>query len=149
MSFQQSAERSYSTRKELLRLGETHLSDLRALFGDRPDAPDAFTPSQLKSGVFYGIYDRQDLVAVAGTHVRSARFKLAAIGNVFTHPEYRGQGFASATTAAVVQDLMADGIETIILNVAQSNTPAVRTYERIGFRTHCAFFEGYAECIKR
>ncbi len=130
---------------QIHRMDEAHLGEIQRLFGNHSDAPDAFAPIQLQTGIFYGVYDQDDLIAISGTHVRSLRFRLAAIGNVFTHPAYRGNGLASATTGSVVIDLLAEGIKTIVLNVSQSNNPAVKAYERIGFRPHCEYFEGYGK----
>ncbi|MGD2162815.1 MAG: GNAT family N-acetyltransferase [Anaerolineales bacterium] len=149
MRFSGSTNFGGEEQSRTVRLEEDHLEHIRRLFKDQPDAPDAFLPAQLKSGVFYGAFDQEQLVAVSGTHVRSPRFKIAAIGNVFTDPDHRGQGFASLTTKAVVHDLIAAGTETIVLNVVHSNKAAIRTYRRIGFQRHCTYLEGYAERIKR
>jgi hypothetical protein len=61
----------------------------------------AFSPYQVESGVFYGVLDRGRLVAVAGTHLVSATHSVAAIGNVFTHPNYRERGYGTLTTTGV------------------------------------------------
>lgn len=147
MHYRVSSTRSDEIQHITIRLKEDHLDEVQTLFAGDPDAPDAFTPAQLSSGVFYGVYDGDRLVAAAGTHVRSSRHKLAAIGNVFTHKAHRGKGLGSATTAAVVQGLLAEGIETIVLNVSQSNAAALKAYVRIGFHPHCAYCEGYAKRI--
>jgi len=105
---------------------------------------DAFTPSQLQHGVFYGIEVDDQIVAVAGTHLVSPEYGVAAVGNVFTHPEYRGRGYASAATSAVVAALRSAGIRDIVLNVSQSNQAAIRIYERLGFERYCPFVEGPA-----
>jgi ribosomal protein S18 acetylase RimI-like enzyme len=131
------------------RLDANHLEDINALFANHPESPDAFMPSQLNSGMFFGVYEQGRLVAISGTHVCSNHYRLAAIGNVFTDPAYRGKGYASLTTQAVVEALLANGIETIVLNVARSNTPAIKAYQRTGFRPYCGYFEGYGKRIKR
>jgi predicted GNAT family acetyltransferase len=113
------------------------------LFGDRADRPDAFDASQLASRAFYGVWEAERLVAVAGTHVVSEARGVAAVGNVFTHPAYRGRGLATITTAAVVEDLLRrPGMTTIVLNVARENLPAVRCYESLGFWAFYAYHEG-------
>ena len=56
------------------------------------------------------------LVAVAGTHLVSPTYGVAAVGNVFTHPGHRRQGYASAATSAVVTELLDRGIQDVILN---------------------------------
>jgi RimJ/RimL family protein N-acetyltransferase len=107
----------------------------------------AYAPAQLERGVFYGIEAESRLVAAAGTHLASPTYSVAAMGNVFTRPEHRGQGYASATTSAVVAELLQQGIRDIVLNVAQANQSAIRIYERLGFERHCPFVEGPATAL--
>jgi ribosomal protein S18 acetylase RimI-like enzyme len=104
----------------------------------------AFSPTQIEHGVFYGIYERGELVSVGGTHLVGPTHGLAAVGNVFTHPEHRGRGHGTAATSAVVEALLRQGIRDVILNVGQANVGAVRIYERLGFERYCPFFEGPA-----
>ncbi len=105
---------------------------------------DAFTPAQMAAGVFYGIISGDRLVSVAGTHLVSPTYGVAAVGNIFTHPEYRGRGHGTAATSAVVAELLGSGIRDIVLNVSQANEGAIRIYERLGFARYCPFLEGIA-----
>jgi len=79
---------------------------------------------------------------VAGTHLVSYSYRVAAVGDVLTHPDQRRQGHATAVTNAVVAELLRQGIQDIVLNVKQANTGAIRIYERLGFAIHCPFLEG-------
>ena len=127
-------------RNDCIRLLPAHhhlLADLYSLGGG-----DAFDLAQLQQGAFYGVLEENRLVAVAGTHLVSPTYGVAAVGNVFTHPHYRRRGYGTATTSAVVAKLLADGIRDIILNVGQNNASAIRVYERLGFERYCPFFEG-------
>jgi hypothetical protein len=54
--------------------------------------------------------------------VSSRQEGLAAVGNIFTRPDCRGQGLAQIVTSAVVTSLRAAGIQTIGLNVDSTNT---------------------------
>jgi ribosomal protein S18 acetylase RimI-like enzyme len=105
---------------------------------------EAFRPAQMERGVYCGIVKDGRLVAAAGTHVVSDTFGVAAMGNVFTHPSWRGRGLGEAVTRAVVARLARRGVRDIILNVSQRNRVAVDLYRRIGFLPHCAFLEGGA-----
>ncbi len=127
-----------------VRLGTADLAALQVLFDDHPDRPDAFHPRQLETGTFRAVTERDGIVAVAGTHIVAPGMRLAAVGNVFTHPARRRRGLAGRTTAAVVAALLDAGIDTIVLNVAQANEPAIRCYHRLGFHEHCAYQEGIA-----
>jgi ribosomal protein S18 acetylase RimI-like enzyme len=105
---------------------------------------DAFSPSQVFAGAFFGVEERGRLIAAAGTHVLSEVYSAAAVGNVFTHPDHRGQGHGARVTSAVCAELARRGIRTIILNVARDNVPAIHIYEKLGFKKYLPFFEGVA-----
>ena len=63
----------------------------------RADGTPAFyTAQNIDDAVYYGAFDGERLVAVAGTHVVSHHDGIAVVGNVFTHPKYRGRGLADA-----------------------------------------------------
>ena len=109
---------------------------------------DAFRQRSLELGVFYGVFDGERLVSVAGTHIVSECERIAALGNVMTHPAYRGRGLATMTTGAVCEELLDRGIELIGLSVSRSNEAAIRVYEKIGFKRHVPFYEGTASRIE-
>ena len=125
-------------------LSREHCGEIERLFASGDGGGIAFAPFQLDSGLFRGIRRGGELVAAAGTQVVSRNEGVAAIGNIFTHPEFRGQGLAQVVTSAVVAALLAAGIEAIGLNVGDGNTAAVKAYERVGFRTCFRYFEGPA-----
>ena len=87
--------------------------------------------------------DEDRLVAVAGTHVVSQPEGIGVIGNVFTHPRYRGQGIGTLVTSAVTRELLTSGRE-VVLSVDPANDAAVRTYRRLGFREAARIIEGPA-----
>lgn len=128
-------------------LDASHEDEIRALYTDgraTHEEPDFFVRSQLEDGTFFGVRQQQRLVAVGGTHLYSPDERVGAIGNVYTHRAHRGRGYASAITARVVQELAARETETIALNVKAENAPAIRIYERLGFRVHRSFYDGRA-----
>lgn len=122
-------------------------SDIEHLYSTGEGGGIAFASFQLRTGFFRGIRRNGELVAVAGVQVSSRKERVAAIGNIFTRPDYRGEGLAHVATSAVVTSLKEAGIETIGLNVEKTNTAAMRVYEDIGFRTHFSYFEGAADKI--
>lgn len=123
-------------------LGPDDLGALQRLYEKEP--PAFFLPQQVSNGVYFGVRERGDLVAVAGTHVVSEAGSVGAIGNVYTRPDCRGRGLAAGVTAAVARELRLRRITTIVLNVTESNATARRVYERLGFREYCVFHEGLA-----
>jgi GNAT superfamily N-acetyltransferase len=107
-------------------------------------AVSGFAAAQIEQGVFFGIFERDLLVSVAGTHLVSPRYSVAGVGNIVTRPERRGQGLGRAAVSAVLAELVRIGIRDIVLNVRQDNAPAIRLYEKLGFERYCGFLEGPA-----
>jgi RimJ/RimL family protein N-acetyltransferase len=97
-------------------------------------------PTALTEGVYYGIWVSGRLVAAAGTHVISREARLAAVGNVLTHVDYRGRGYATAVTGAVTAELLRT-CDQVVLNVRADNPPALAAYRRLGYREHTRFEE--------
>ena len=56
------------------------------------------------------------------------RFVGTVLGNVFTHPRYRGRGYATQVTSAVSRELLLRGCTEVVLTVDPLNTPAVAAY---------------------
>jgi ribosomal protein S18 acetylase RimI-like enzyme len=103
-----------------------------------------FTAEQVKAGFFHGIYLEERLIGAAGTHMVAKQARLAALGNVMTHPGYRGKGLGKAVSNAVITALFEANIETVALSVAQDNKPAIAIYEALGFERSSPFIEGQA-----
>lgn len=120
----------------VIRLSRRHLPSLQRLYRGE----GVFASYQLDWGVYYGVEVGGELVSVAGTHLVSPTYQMAAVGNIFTHPGHRGQGYATACTSALVEELLSRSLE-IVLNVARSNEVALRLYKRLGFREYCPFIE--------
>jgi len=97
-------------------------------------------PQAIADGVYYGIRVNRRLVAAAGTHVIGRRTGIAVVGNVLTQPEFRGRGYAEATTAAVTARLL-QFCDHVVLNVRSDNPPALNAYRRLGYAEHVRFEE--------
>lgn len=97
-------------------------------------------PRMLETGQYYGIRKDRDLVSVCGIHVYSPKYKVAALGNVATAPEYRKQGAGTKVIAKTCQSLFKN-ICHIGLNVKKDNHAAVSCYSRLGFKSVNTFNE--------
>ena len=97
-------------------------------------------PDTIAHGVYYGVRIGGRLVAAAGTHVVSPAARLACVGNVMTHRDFRGRGHAKTTTSAVTQELLRF-CDQVVLNVRADNVPAVAAYRALGYREHVHFEE--------
>jgi ribosomal protein S18 acetylase RimI-like enzyme len=131
-----------------IKLDLSYLDALRQLY--RLGGGDAFAPYQLRDlgsgsgGVYYGIKADGQLVSAAGTHLVSPTFGVAAVGNIFTHPNHRRRGYATACTSQVVEELISQGLD-VVLNVNRENTEAMGIYKKLGFRRYCPYIEVVGE----
>lgn len=107
------------------------LDELQRLYG-RAYPQNWFDPRMLDTGHYVGIRERGRLACVAGVHVHSPRYRVAAVGNVTTAPEARGRGLATRATAALCRRLLAT-VDVIGLNVAATNAAALACYRKLGF----------------
>jgi GNAT superfamily N-acetyltransferase len=102
--------------------------------------PTAYRPSHLEEGVYYGIEVDGRLASIAGTHVVSRAEGVAVVGNVFTHPRYRGGGLATEVTSAVTRDVL-EYCDLVVLTVEEQNSPALNIYLKLGYETQCTLHE--------
>jgi ribosomal protein S18 acetylase RimI-like enzyme len=96
--------------------------------------------SSIAEGVYYGMRVNGHLIAAAGTHVISQEARLGVVGNVLTHVDYRGRGFATAVTGAVTAELLRT-CDQVVLNVRSDNPPALNAYRRLGYSEYVRFEE--------
>ena len=91
-----------------------------------------FDARMLETGQYFGVMGAEGLASVAGIHVYSEQYRVAALGNIATLPHYRGQGLGKVVTARLCQSL-AKRVDHIGLNVKANNQPAIGLYQRLGF----------------
>lgn len=128
----------------LERLGPTDAMELNRLYqlGFGAWLP----PSAIGEGVYYGLRVQGKLVSAAGTHVVSTAARLAVVGNVLTHGDYRGRGYATAVTGAVTAELL-KSCDHVVLNVRADNPSAISAYRHLGYAEHIRFEERLARRI--
>jgi len=99
-----------------------------------------FEPHMLESGYYYGIRRGGTLISVAGVHIYSQEYKVAALGNITTHPQWREQGLGTLVCAKLCQALLRT-VEHIGLNVKADNKSAIACYKKLGFERIAAYEE--------
>ena len=113
---------------DVRRLREEHVPRMLALAALTKVGPFAERP--LEIGEWYGIFDGEHLVAMAGERVRAGH--LREISGVCTHPDYQGRGYAKRLTQRLVRAQLARGLHPF-LHVVSTNARARSLYERMGF----------------
>lgn len=103
----------------------------------------SYTGRQIAGGVYFGAYVGDELAAVAGTHSVSPTHGVAVVGNVYTHPQYRGRGLGALVTGAVTAHVI-ESCPLVVLSVDPRNQAAVRAYQRLGYQEECRLIEASA-----
>ncbi len=91
-----------------------------------------FDPRMLETGQYFGIRADSRIVAAGGVHVYAENYGVAALGNIATHPDFRGRGLATQVTASIVRNLLPT-VDSIGLNVKADNAAAIACYRKLGF----------------
>jgi RimJ/RimL family protein N-acetyltransferase len=111
---------AYRVEDGLSRRGDDHTAWIRTHAKERIESGNLFV---LESGgrlVFTGAFNF------------SGRFG-SGLGGIYTEPSERGRGLASRAVADMCRMALATG-PVATLHVAQDNAPAIRAYEKAGFR---------------
>jgi predicted GNAT family acetyltransferase len=107
------------------------LDDLLRLY-DESYPGNWFDPRMLQTRQYFGLRVNCRLVSVAGVHAYSQAYRVAAIGNVVTHPAHRNKGYAKLVTARLCQSLL-EKVNHVGLNVKADNAAAIACYRGLGF----------------
>lgn len=95
--------------------------------------PGPFGPRTIELGEYFGCFEGDRLVAMAGERFAAAPFR--EISGVCTHPDFRGRGFANRLMMKLVHRQMRRG-ERPFLHVMRENRSAHDLYARMGFRDY-------------
>ena len=71
--------------------------------------------------------------------------KITVIYTFVVHPDYLRQGVGRKLMEMVIEQAAADGMKAIRLDVYEKNTPAMKLYQKCGFRYVDTVDLGYAE----
>ncbi|MFB9475294.1 GNAT family N-acetyltransferase [Nonomuraea salmonea] len=113
----------------VVRLGPADVPEMLDLVARTQPGP--FLLRTVELGVYLGIRRGGALVAMAGERFRPPGW--TEISAVCTDPAHQGQGLARRLVLAIVAGVKERG-EQPFLHAADTNTGAIRLYERLGFR---------------
>jgi ribosomal protein S18 acetylase RimI-like enzyme len=120
------------------------IHDLPAMLDFYSEAyPDNwFDGRMVDTGKYFGYFNRTELTGIAGVHVYSADYRIAALGNIATHPDHRGKQIAFKLTSVLCCDLVKN-VDIVGLNVKSDNLAAISSYRKAGFVVKSE----YDECL--
>jgi ribosomal protein S18 acetylase RimI-like enzyme len=114
---------------EALPLGAAHAERMVALADLTKPGP--FGPRSVELGEYYGLFEGERLIAMAGERLGAGR--LREVSAVCTHPGFQGRGLARRLMEKVIRIQLARG-DMPFLHVMAENARARSLYEHMGFR---------------
>jgi GNAT superfamily N-acetyltransferase len=116
---------------DAMRLGREHAT--QALELATLTHPGPFALRTIELGDYYGVFEGQRLIAMAGERMTAGR--LREISGVCTHPDFQGRGHARRLVLKLLGNQL-QRAETPFLHVMRGNTLAHDLYARMGFRDY-------------
>jgi len=92
--------------------------------------PGPFGLRTIELGDYFGLFEGERLVAMAGERSCAGRFR--EISGVCTHPDFQGRGMAKRLMLKLIRRQCLRG-ETPFLHVMSANAGALALYRRMGF----------------
>jgi predicted GNAT family acetyltransferase len=93
--------------------------------------PGPFDKRTIEFGHYYGIFENEILIAMAGQRLHVGNF--TEISAVCTHPGCLGKGYAAALLLHQMNIIIKNG-QIPFLHVRDDNARAIALYERLGFK---------------
>jgi GNAT superfamily N-acetyltransferase len=116
---------------DAIRLGAEHAAQALALA--QLTKPGPFGLRTIELGEYFGLFEGERLIAMAGERMFAARFR--EISGVCTDPDFEGRGLARRLMIKLIRRQMARD-ETPFLHVMRGNSGALRLYQRMGFAVY-------------
>lgn len=91
---------------------------------------ESFVADRIKNRDAWGIVENSEVIFKADLGPKMG--EQAQLQGVWVHPDHRGKGLSTPALAGMIKDVVLDH-EVVSLYVNDFNTPAIRSYERLGF----------------
>lgn len=69
-----------------------------------------FSDRMLLTEKYFGVREmhegKEKLVCICGVHVYSEQYNICTLGNIATHPQFRGKGHATKSVVQLIRDVL-------------------------------------------
>jgi predicted GNAT family acetyltransferase len=124
-----------NAQSELITLTDNDIPQMLAL--TKLTNPGPFAPRTIDFGHYRGVFDGDQLVAMAGQRLHASPY--AEISAVCTHPDHLGKGYARQLLTYHIQRIRAASGKPY-LHVRHDNYRAINVYHGIGFTTRTSLY---------
>lgn len=129
LQFVYKAVREIKTQfSNVMSLSEIHVEEMVELA--KLTRPGPFGPRTIDFGSYFGIFEKEKLVAMTGQRLHVQNF--TEISAVCTHPDHSGKGYANILLQHQLQLILQQG-QLPFLHVREDNERAIALYQRLGF----------------
>jgi len=97
----------------------------------------------MKDRIWLGIKINGKLVSIGNTRLTDWG---SNIGVIATHEAYRNRGYATSIVSALVKEILQKS-NLALIHVLSNNLPAIRAYEKVGFKPYRSYF--FAQATRR
>ncbi|MES2965413.1 MAG: GNAT family N-acetyltransferase [Bdellovibrionota bacterium] len=112
-------------------LTEADAPALAKFHGAPPQAVARFIGWVKGARALHAVFDGETIVAIGSSFVSTPdTWNLVGIA---THENHRGRGHGTAVTSSLVERALSE-TKTVTVTVVKDNVPAIKTYEKLGFR---------------
>jgi len=116
---------------KIRRLGKDDFANIQSFY-DSNYPQNWFDERMMDTGKYLGYMIDDSITGIAGIHVYSEEYRIAALGNIVTDVKYRSKSICRKLTSALCEDLFLT-VDHIGLNVSSENLPAIKCYKNLGF----------------
>lgn len=106
--------------------------------------PGPFELRTIDFGQYYGIFEGDQLVCMAGWRLQAAEYK--EISALCTHPDFLGRGYAAGILKFMVSLTLNNGYKPF-LHVKKDNIRAVGIYQKLGFELSKDYFYNFIQKV--
>jgi RimJ/RimL family protein N-acetyltransferase len=107
------------------------LAELLSTRKDRPTGAGKRYSEWISKMPIFGVLIGGKLLSYAGSFLQLPQVWM--IGGVYTHPKHRNKGYATLAVSAVTEEALKNA-EAAALFVRSDNYPAIKAYEKIGYK---------------